>query len=322
MFGSKGSVWPVTKVTACAGERERLTITDDDNGGRFGHSPPFVDRYRRPLSRALGQCLSLAILLLCYCIARGSENGTTGTVQRASFLFDRGATRAMNVLSHEASQDGFASVLRRQVLNGDTTVWLYVANQRDGRPAPTTIYRGIYGGEIDGARIGVMRQRLEAYRRHGLRVVAWLTADDSRALSGASLATHLRHVELVHKHLGDLIDEYCVGLEMNEDDRRRHAATMIAHCRDVTGKRVGVHLTTGRWKEAVDWGAEVLYYQYGFDRTPEECSADTENVIKKLAGRCVFIGSEYHLSSDTDEARAIGRAIAEVEGCEGTGNGQ
>jgi len=267
----------------------------------------------------------LVLLAVCGTLSgaeREQAAAASNATQRASFLFDGGATRAMNALSHTATHEWFASVLRRQVLNGDTAVWLYVANERDGRPAPTSIYRDTYGGEVNGARIAIMRQRLAAYRRHGLHVVAWLTADDSRTIAGASLASHLLHVELVHKHLGDLVDEYCVGLEMNEDDRRRHAADLVEHCRDVTGKRVGVHLTTGRWKQAVDWGADVLYYQYGFGRTPEECRADTEDVIRNLAGRCAFIGSEYHLSSDTDEARAIGSAIAEVEGCEGTGNGR
>lgn len=276
---------------------------------------------------------SVAVVLLLCLTAAGAgekqaaprENAPTAasnTDQRASFLFDNGATRAMNALCHEASEEWFASVMKRQTANGDNTVWLYVANQGDGKPAPTSIYRGIYGGEVAGDRIAVMRQRLEAYRRGGFRVVAWLTADDSRAIAKASLATHLRHVELVHKHLGDLVDAYCVGLEMNEDDRRNHAAAMIAHCRDVTGKRVGVHLTTGQWKQAVDWGADALYYQYGFDGTPERCKAVTEKVVRELADRCAFIGSEYHLSSDTEGARAMGRAIAGVDGCRGTGNGR
>ena len=244
-------------------------------------------------------------------------------IQRASFLFDNAGTRAMNALSYNASEDWTTEVMNRQKKNGDDTVWLYFSNQGDGSPKPTTIYQGLFGGALDPTRVAMVRKRLKNYRDNGFKVVAWLTADDSSTISNASLTVHKQFIDDVHKNFGDLISGYCVGLEMNEDkNRKAMAPSLIAHCKAVTKKNTGVHLLTGSWQEAVQWKADTLYYQAGFGKSASQVKAECASVVGKLKGACGFVLAEYHKSSDSNEAKAIGQAAMTVTGCLGTGNGR
>jgi hypothetical protein len=242
--------------------------------------------------------------------------------QRASFLFDNAGTRGMNALSYNASDSWVSNVLSRQKANGDTTVWIFFSNEKDGSPVPTTMYKGLFGGELSDERVALFRKRLKAYRDAGFKIVAWMTADDSKTIANASLETHKQFVVDVHKKCGDLIDAYCVGLEMNEDARKTKAKALIAHTKAVTGKDTGVHLLSGSYKEALDWGADTLYYQTGFGKSAAQVKAECVSVISKLGGKCKFVLSEYHKSSDSNEAREIGKAAMTVNGCLGTGNGR
>lgn len=242
---------------------------------------------------------------------------------RASFLFDGAKTRAMNGLSVNASEGWCKSVIARQKANGDNSAWLFLANQRDGSPVPTTMYAGAYGSAVDGAKVKAMRKRLELWRDEGFWIVGWLTADDSPEQAGASQAQHLAHVDAAVDNFDDLVDEWCVGLEMNEDGRARYAAAMIARCKARTkNERVGVHLTAGQWHQAVQWGADTLFYQPGFNKTPATVAAESARVIGQLGGRVRFVCAEYHMSSDSPQAKAIGQAAAAVPGVLGTGNGR
>jgi len=244
------------------------------------------------------------------------------STQRASFLFDNAGTRAMNALSYNASDDWVNNVRKRQKANGDWTVWLYMSNDKDGSPNPTTIYDALFGGSVSAERVGMCRRRMKDYKDAGFSIVAWLTADDSSKISNASLAVHKQFINDVHNHLGDLIDAYCVGLEMDEDSRASKAKALIAHAKAVTKKEVGVHLTTGKWQEAINWGADVLYYQAGFGKTASQVKSECANVISKLNGRCKFVLAEYHVSSDSAAAKAIGQEAMKVTNCLGTGNGR
>ena len=243
--------------------------------------------------------------------------------QRAGFLLDGAGTRAMNALHLAVTPDEVDAMVARLKSNGDDTAWLYAHNERDGAPSPTTIYAdGVYGNDPVPLRVEHAQRVLRRFRDAGLRVVLWLTSDDGGAQVKADRAAHLKHVENCISAFDGLTDEYCVGLEMNEDARGGHAQAMVAHAKTLTAKRVGVHLTTGRWQEAVTWGADVLYYQYGFGKSAEVCQRETIDVIRNLDGRAAFIAAEYHKSSDSAEARAIGAAIAAVPGVVGTGNGR
>ncbi len=242
--------------------------------------------------------------------------------QRAAFLFDGAATRAMNVAALSATPESVAAIIKRQIDAGANTAWIYAYNSGDGTPVPTTFYKEEYGGEVDAARVQQIRNVLTMHREAGMRIVLWLTADDSDC-SRATLEQHLSHARNCVELLGDLADEICVGLEMDSDGRKAYAARMIAECKRVAGgKRVGVHLNSDQWELAVAWGADVLYYQFGWQTDPTAAALEFAGVVKSVAGRCAVVAAEYHKSSDSDQARTIGAAISAVPGCAGTGNGR
>jgi hypothetical protein len=257
----------------------------------------------------------------CASLGLGGGGSDPGDDMRAAFLFDNGGTRAMNATANGRDTGWIKGVIGRQKALGCNTAWLYLANSGDG-PGVTSIYADRYGGTVDKAKVAQVRERIELHRKEGLWIVGWLTADDSPDQSRASLAQHLAHVDACSEHLGDLVDEWVVGLEMDEG-RGGVAAAMIARCKSKNkGERVGVHLTPKKWSEAVAWGADTLYYQFGFGRSPAECSGDCRRVVAALAGRARFVAAEYHLSSDSAQAKEIGKQVAAVPGVVGTGNGR
>lgn len=244
--------------------------------------------------------------------------------QRAEFLYDNAAGpqgRGMNALWLGATPEATDALIARMKAGGCNTAWLFLHNERDGSPLPTTFYQGdSYAGEVDQSRLEHVQRILTRFRAAGLAVVGWMTADDGGQVLKADRAAHLRHVERCIELVP--CDEYVVGLEMDEDGRKNHAQAMIAHAKTLTDKRVGVHLGANSWQNAVTWQADVLYYQYGFGQSPSKCAAETVDVLGKVNGRCAFVGAEYHKSSDSAAARAIGDAIAAIPGVQGTGNGR
>jgi len=245
--------------------------------------------------------------------------------QRVSFLFDNAVGtygRPMNITAVGTDSGWRKAIIDRQERNGDNCAWVYLHNSGDGHPVPTSIYSDRYGGTVDEEKLKQLRGIIKEYQRRGWPVVGWLTADDSRDLIRANREQHLSHVNTCVNRIGDLISEWCVGLEMDSDNRKKHAHAMISRGKELDNKRWGVLLNPGKWKPAVSWGADVLYYQFGFGKSPANCVAQAKDVIRKLAGRCAFVASEYHKSSDTRPAKAIGQALSGVEGVRGTGNGR
>jgi hypothetical protein len=251
--------------------------------------------------------------------------------QRASFLFDDATVRAMNVTttSLNGEWDEFrAAVRQRQKANGDNTVWLYLANtvrtRTDGWPGPTSIYQsGGYGGLVCEYRVADIAEVCRTYRQDGFFIVGWLTPDDCSDINAASRETHLQHVRNCVEHVGPYVDGWCIGLEMDSDARKNHAAAMMTLGKQLDpGKKWGVHLNPRQWQSAVTWGADVLYYQSGFGRSLTWYVNDLTSIIAAVNGRCEVVAAEYHKSSDSAEARAIGKALAAVPGCAGTGTGR
>lgn len=245
--------------------------------------------------------------------------------QRAEFLYDNAGVRCMNMAYLGATPDYVESLLDRMQAGGCNVVWIFAENERDGSPLPTTIYAdNKFGQVVHADRVKHVRSVLERCRARGLAVVLWLTADDGGAVTSASRERMLFHVGACVENLGDLVDEYVAGLEADEDARRNHMQAMIAECKRLApDKRCGVHLGSDHWEPAVSWGADVLYYQFGFGQSAQKCAAEADAVICKLNGRAAFVAAEYHKSSDSKEARAIGAAVKALgDSVQGTGNGR
>ena len=238
---------------------------------------------------------------------------------RASFLMDNGATRVMNILSYNCPEAHFKHVVGKCLSNGDTVIYLYTSNVRDGAPVPTSFYvNDDLGGTIDKAKLTMMQGRMEYCRKKGLAIVAWLFADDSSRNSRDP--DKIRYTQDVVKHFGEYISEYVVALEANEHMKEAdcQAVALALHQLD-SKKPVGIHMTTGSY----GWGKagcyDKMYFQYGFGRSPAAIESQTRSVVAAL--KKPVIAAEYNLSSQTNEAKAQGQA-AMRGGAVGTGNGR
>jgi hypothetical protein len=247
-------------------------------------------------------------------------NTTLPTDQRASFLLDRADTRVMNILSRNASRSDFETVVDRCIANGDNTIYLFLSNQGDGYPRPTSFYRDdVFGGEIDLARVMEMRYRLDYVRQRGLAVVAWLFADDSRSISGASLDMKKVYVRNAVRLFDDQIAGYVIALE-GDEHMRGDIAPLAAWLDGLTTKSIGNHQLQQRYDLSVSIPqVDLHYHQYGFGKSVAQIREATIAVAAALGKP--LIACEYSLDSDSPTAWALGDA-AIAAGAVGTGNGR
>ena len=244
---------------------------------------------------------------------------------RAAFLLDNAATRCMNVLSYQMSDDAFRAIVGR--CKGWNNVWYgFIANHGDGNPPITSFYANDeHGGQIDQPKLDLMRKRIEYIRQQGFTFIPWFYSDDSnRHVTSKSLTVQGIYLKHARSLLGDLFTgDKVLGLELDEYWQESTVRALTAQLRTLyPHSRIGVHFTRlGKYTWAVNCGADVLYGQYGFGHSAGTVRTQTVDVINKLAGRCDFIACEYHKSSDSAEAKALGDA-AMRGGASGTGNGR
>jgi len=235
---------------------------------------------------------------------------------RASFLFDNATTRCMNILSAGVSEQHFRNVVARCRGNGDTLMYVFLANYGDG-PGVTDFYAGAFGGEIDKHEVKAIRKRMQYILDEGLRIVGVMTADDSRPIKQASFPARLRHVQHCIKQFGDLCCAWWIGLELDEYTAQHEVRALVFEAKSRTKRSVGVHWSP---RKTDPCGADTLYYQHGFGLSPARVESETRGVVERLPGTRV-IAAEYHKSSDTQDAKALGQA-AMRGGAKGTGNGR
>ena len=242
----------------------------------------------------------------------------------ASFLMDGADVRIMNILSAELDEATFRARVEACVDNRDDTIALFLTNRGDGTPPVTSFYRDAeYGGEVDPERVAAMRARIEHCIERQLNVHLWVWADDS-GFGRVDDGVHEAHLRRCVELFDDLASAWCVGLELDEVfGDRDHVVRLTRALAPLTTRPVGVHFTNlEHWEWALDAGADILFGQYGFGHDPDRIRRDTEKVLRRLDGRAEFWAWEYHLSSRSDEAKALGDAAISVPGCRGTGNGR
>jgi len=106
-------------------------------------------------------------LLLLLFVPLSCDNGDDWSFppledHRASFLFDNGATRVMNILSPNCSEDVFRGIVARCKQNGDNVIYLYLINEGDGPWTPYSFYvNNDIGGAIDAEILSLMKARCE-----------------------------------------------------------------------------------------------------------------------------------------------------------------
>lgn len=240
---------------------------------------------------------------------------------KASFLMDNGNLRLMNILSPKCDRGTFKSVVARSKANGDNFMYLYVINEHDGGWTPYSIYMdNKIGGAKDHAVIAEYEWRLKHIREQRMGIVLWLRADDSPNFNKTPEPQQRSYQADVVKHFDDYVSAYVVGLEADEYMTGSAVEMYAVHLRSLTKKHIGVHQRQGRWDYALLPHIDGLWYQYGFNKTPDQVRNDTVTVKQRLGGKALY-AAEYHLSSDTEAAKRLGDA-ANAGGALGTGNGR
>ncbi len=116
------------------------------------------------------------------------------------------------------------------------------------------------------------------------------------------------------------MSHYVACLECDEYYSVPELNVVIQRLRQTTDKPIGVHLTPGmRGKEAYIAKADVIYLQTGFGLTESEFRAEIEYAL--TLGKPVVV-SEYHMDSDSAEAKALGDIACGYDNVVGTGNGR
>jgi len=131
--------------------------------------------------------------------------------------------------------------------------------------------------------------------------------------------------EVYQQHVISYFDKYAVAYVIGlEVDEYMNASTCNHYAYKLKlamleSKPVGVHQKPLRY-DYVNWEhIDVLFFQYGFGLSPSSIENKTKWVLSKTSKPVV--AAEYHLSSDTVEAKTLGQAAVGA-GAIATGNGR
>ena len=247
--------------------------------------------------------LALSAVLIGSAAADDSLHGS-----RASFLFKARDIMTLGYLNE--TQDRMAATEHLMAQARDTHVYLYTRND-DTRTFGISHIR-------PGADWEAKLDRLNA---KGFKPILWLTPDDSPSIQRASIEEHKAHFREMVRRFDGRVAGYVTALEVDETWDHATAQAMTRYLKSLTSKPVGVHMTDGvggiRGDVRYYAGADYIYLQTGFNKSPEQVAAMVAQA-KKLGIPVIL--SEYHLDSDSAEAKALGAAGC-AAGAVGTGNG-
>jgi len=275
------------------------------------------------------------LLKVANAVAGGSTNVTAYTPPTgflsAAFLENDASTRNMNRLSINATAAGWEEMLKRHKELGFNQVCLFLANEGDGGPVPTTFYRDAWFGAIDQDRTEMMRVRIQQAKAMGFAVELWGIPDDSPSLSRATPEQLAGFYADCAKLFGDLADSWCIGLEVDEWGERwwntlwhqtdmKVVAGAVAALK-ATGKPVAVHLTHYKKIDmAHQSGADTFNAQFGWLKTPAQM-AEAMTWINARKGNMRVVACEFNRDSTTPLATALATEAAK-QGAAGTQTGR
>ena len=226
---------------------------------------------------------------------------------QSSFLVDGRKFSTLSYLSDDRDDEWRATVRRMILANGDTHADIFARNTDEP------------WGMLDGVSSN-WNERLSGLRDSGISPVIWLRSDDSPELDSLPISDTLDYNDRVVKSVDSQVSHYVACLECDEYYSVPELNVVIQRLRQTTDKPIGVHLTPGmRGKEAYIAKADVIYLQTGFDLTESEFRSEIEYAL--TLGKPVVV-SEYHMDSDSAEAKALGDIACGYDGVVGTGNGR
>ena len=226
---------------------------------------------------------------------------------QSSFLVDGRKFSTLSYLSDDRD-DNWRSKVRTLILdNGDTHADIFARN--------TDKPWGIVDGVGDNWDV-----RLSGLRDSGISPVIWLRSDDSPEIDALPISDTLDYNDSVVQSVDSQVSHYVACLECDEYYSVPELNVVLQRLLKATDKPIGVHLTPGmRGKEAYVKNADVIYLQTGFDLSEAEFRAEIEYAL--TLGKPVVV-SEYHMDSDSAEAKALGDIACGYDGVVGTGNGR
>lgn len=235
---------------------------------------------------------------------------------RASFLLDGAKTRVMNTLSHKHSAASRNRIWNRCKRNGDNAIYLYASNIGDDKRYPVNPRLSL---DVVRGWVPLLRQ----LNGMGLRPIVWFFADDSKAISRLPTARLTNYVRQVISIIDPYVIGYVPALEANEHLGLGKTRAIANAIRASSRKPIGIHTTRDLEKnprQLKAWASlgQEWFHQYGFGQKPSQIAAESR-LVRKLLGR-PFVACEYHYSSTTAGARALGDA-ALANGAHSTGNG-
>ena len=226
---------------------------------------------------------------------------------KSSFLVDGRKYSTLSYLSDDRDDDWRSKVRTLVLANGDSHIDIFTRN--------TDKDWGIVNGVGSN-----WNDRLAGLRDSGLQPIIWLRSDDSPEIDSLPISEQLDYNDRVVETVDSQVSHYVACLECDEYYSVPELNVVIQRLRKVTDKPIGVHLTPGmRGKEAYIAKADVIYLQTGFELSEEEFKAEIEYAL--TLGKPVVV-SEYHMDSDSAEAKALGDIACGFDGVVGTGNGR
>ena len=251
--------------------------------------------------------IALTLSIVLTALLAGVLTDTLVADYKSSFLVDG---RALSTLSYfsDDRDDSWRQDVRRIVLaNGDTHIDIFARN--------TDKDWGVVDGVSDS-----WGEYIDSLRADGLAPVIWLRSDDSPEIDALGLGNQLDYNDRVVASVDGKVSHYVACLECDEYYSAPEVNVIIQRLRQKTDRPIGVHLTPGLLgKEAYVQNADVIYLQTGFDLSDAEFKSQIEYALS--LGKPVVV-SEYHMDSNSDEARRLGDIACGYNGVVGTGNGR
>ena len=233
----------------------------------------------------------------------------------AGFLLDDAKIRVMNKLSVNANGDDYTALLKQLKDFGFNQILLSLCNQGDGGPVPTTFYRDAWFGDVDPAKVAMMRERIIEAKAAGFAVELWGPLDDSPALAAANPEQLKGLYDAMVTNFNDLADSWCVGLEIDEWGKKwwnglwhKPDMTTIQGCVEIlkaTGKPTAIHLTS--YKEidlALQSGADTFNAQFGWQKSVKDMT-QAMAWINERKGNLRIVATEFNRDSITPLATAL-----------------
>ena len=249
----------------------------------------------------------LAVCCIAAALFVGALTDNLVADYKSSFLVDGRVLSTLSYFSDDRDDDWRKDVRRVILANGDTHIDIFARNT-DKDWGVVDGVSDSWGGYIDGL-LG-----------DGLAPVIWLRSDDSPEIDALGLGNQLDYNDSVVNSVDGKVSHYVACFDCDEYYSAEEVNVIIQRLRLKTDRPIGVHLTPGLLgKEAYVQNADVIYLQTGFDLSDAEFKAQIEYALS--LGKPVVV-SEYHLDSNSTEARRLGDIACGYDGVVGTGNGR